>query len=217
VKTLLSPARAAALALLLAAALVGGWAARERLLAAVGGFLVAVDPPAKADALLVLSGEVAERAREAADLHREGWARTVVLTTPELHRAEIELRDLGIRIPEEHDVAREVLLHLGVPPGEILRVPEAVDSTEAEALAARAFARARGWRRVIVVTSPYHTRRARSLFREVFGKAGIEVRVVASRHARFRPATWWRDRYAVRLLVIEYEKLLFYALPGHER
>ena len=199
------------------AALLIAWALRERLLAAVGGFLVVRDPPARADAILVLSGDVAERVREAADLYREGWSRTLLLTTPVRVPAALELERLGVRIPTEPEIARGVAEALGVAPGDLVALPGEVESTEAEARAARAFAAARGWRRLIVVTSPYHTRRTRRLFREVLGAAGVETIVVPSRHGAFRAADWWRDRAGVRNLVIEYQKLLFYALPGHER
>lgn len=190
---------------------------RGRLLAALGGFLVVRDPPARADAVLVLSGEPAERVWEAADLLREGFAPRIVLTTPVALPARAGLERLGIRLPAEPDLARQVALGLGVGPEAVLQVPATVESTEAEALAARAWFRAHGWQRVIVVTSPYHTRRARRLFREVFGAAGIEALVVPSRHGRFRAEDWWRDRSNVRDLIVEYQKLLFYALPGHAR
>lgn len=185
---------------------------RERLLAALGGFLVVRDPLAKADVILVLSGEPTERAREAADLYREGWAPKVVLTTPEPPPGHAELVALGVRIPLEPEIARTIVVGLGVSAADVLQVPTVINSTGSEARAFHAWMREGGWRRAIVVSSPYHTRRVRSLFREVFGKSGTTVAVVPSRHGEFQPGDWWRRRSGVRNLIIEYQKLLFYSL-----
>jgi uncharacterized SAM-binding protein YcdF (DUF218 family) len=203
--------------LLVVVALALLWTARERVLVGLGEFLVVSDPPAAVDAILVLSGEPTERVWEAADLLREGRAPLLVLTTPLRPPAAAELAARGVVLEGEPEVARRIAAGLGVPPAAVLQVPDAVDSTEDEALAFRRFAAGRGWRAVAVVTSPYHTRRTRALFREVLGPAGIRVSVVPSRHGAFRAADWWRRRAGVRNLIVEYQKLLFYALPGHQR
>lgn len=204
--------------LLLAGVIAGAlWIFRERALTALGGYLVASDPPAAADAVLVLGGDPAERAWEAADLYREGWAPRIVLTTPLTAPAVAALAARGVVLAEEPQLARQVLQGLGVPAEAVLPMPEFVNSTESEARAFRAFAAGRGWRRVLVVSSPFHTRRSRTLFRQVMRETGIEVRVIPSRHGQYRAADWWRGRQDVLTLIIEYQKLLFYALPGHAR
>jgi uncharacterized SAM-binding protein YcdF (DUF218 family) len=203
--------------LLLLAALLAAWLARAAVLTAIGGFLVTGDRPAPADAIVVLSGAPAERVHEAADLFREGWAPRVLVTAPAPRPAELALARLGVRVPTEQEGARAIAVGLGVPASAFDVVPGPVDSTAAEARALRALAAGGGWRRVLVVTSPYHTRRVRGLFRRALGGVGVEVLVVPSRHSDYRPGDWWRDRTEARNLVVEYQKLLFYALTGSGR
>lgn len=194
-----------------------GWLLRLPLLRTLGGYLVAGDQPAAADAILVLSGDSSERVWEAADLYREGWAPLIVLTTPETSPAVARLAARGVAIPSEPEIARQILNELGVPAEAVLQVPATVDSTAAEARNFRTFTVGRGWQRVLVVTSPFHTRRSRLLFRQVLGSIGIDVRVVPSRHGSFRGEDWWRERSGVRNLIIEYQKLFLYAIPGQVR
>jgi uncharacterized SAM-binding protein YcdF (DUF218 family) len=54
---------------------------------------------------------------------------------------------------------------LGVPASAIVQPPESVDNTGQEANMLRAMAQERHWRRVIIVTSKYHTRRTGFAFR----------------------------------------------------
>src|SRR5439155_26852537 len=60
----------------------------------------------------------------------------------------------------EHD-----LIERGVPKDKILRVPQEGDSTLEEAETLAKVVQARKWHSAIVVTSNYHTRRARYIFR----------------------------------------------------
>jgi len=193
------------------------WLTRERVLTALGGFLVVADPPAAADAIFVLGGEPAERAWEAADLYREGWAPRIVLSTPRTAPAATALAARGVAVAGEPQVARQILQGLGVPDEAVLQMPASVNSTEAEARVFKEFVAGRGWRRVLVVSSPFHTRRSRALFRRVLSATGIEVLMVPSRHGEFRAGDWWQERQRVKDLIVEYQKLLFYSLPGQGR
>jgi len=56
---------------------------------------------------------------------------------------------------------------------------------------------------VIVVTSNYHTRRARYIFRRVFPQ-GMEVRVASARDGDFDPAHWWEKRKSIKELTREF-------------
>src|SRR5262249_25211300 len=62
--------------------------------------------------------------------------------------------------------------------------------------------RQRNWRSVIVVTSNYHTRRARYIFRKVFPQT-IEVYVASARDGDFDPDLWWTKRKSIKQLIRE--------------
>src|SRR5205807_2307666 len=71
---------------------------------------------------------------------------------------------------------------------------------EAETLAK--VVQARKWHSAIVVTSNYHTRRARYIFRHVFPR-GIDVRVASARDGDFDPEAWWEKRKSSKLFMRE--------------
>jgi uncharacterized SAM-binding protein YcdF (DUF218 family) len=148
----------------------------------------------KADALIVLSDDnfYADRATRAAELFREGKAPVVVASGRRLRP------NAGIAELMEHD-----LVERGVPKEKILRFAHDADSTQEEAEALGKLARTKKWRKVIVVTSNYHTRRARYIFRRVFPQ-DIETRVASARDGEFDPEHWWEKRTATKRLMREF-------------
>ena len=151
------------------------------------------DPLNKADALIVLSDDnfYADRATRAAELFREGKGSLVVASGRRLRPT------AGIAELMEHD-----LIERGVPKDKILRVPQDGDSTVEEAETLAKLAKAKKWHSAIVVTSNYHTRRARYIFRRVFPQ-GLEVRVAGARDADFDPQAWWEKRKSTKLFMRE--------------
>ena len=152
------------------------------------------DPAGKADALIVLSDDnfYADRATRAAELFREGNAPFIVASGRRLRP------NAGIAELMEHD-----LVERGVPKDKILRLAHDADNTREEAEAVARLAKERKWRGVIVVTSNYHTRRARYIFRRVFPQ-GIEVRMASAHDGDFDPAHWWEKRKSIKELTREF-------------
>ena len=179
-----------------------------------GRFLQHEDPLQKADAIFVLAGARVERALEAVDLYKEGWAPFIVLSGGRVEAGEYWLRQRGITFPREGDALRIMMGQLGIPSSAILQPPESVDNTGQEANVLRAMVQARHWRRVIIVTSKYHTRRAAFAFRRGLEHTGAEPIVRASRYDSSDPARWWRHRADLRFASSEWLKLLLYRLGG---
>ena len=179
-----------------------------------GRFLQHEDPLQKADAIFVLAGTHAERALEAVDLYKEGWAPVIVLSGGRIEAAESWLEQRGIKFPRETDALRVVMGQLGVPSSAIIQPPESVDNTGQEANMLRAMVQAHHWRRVIVVTSKYHTRRAGFAFRRGLERTGAVPIIRASRYDPSDPARWWRTRADFRFAGSEWVKLFFYRFGG---
>jgi uncharacterized SAM-binding protein YcdF (DUF218 family) len=148
----------------------------------------------KADALIVLSDDnfYADRATRAAELFREGKAPLIVASGRRLRP------NAGIAELMEHD-----LVERGVPRDKILRFTHDADSTREEAEALLKLVKTRKWRKTIVVTSNYHTRRARYIFHRVFPQ-DIEVRVASARDGDFDPQRWWEKRKSTKELMQEF-------------
>jgi uncharacterized SAM-binding protein YcdF (DUF218 family) len=89
------------------------------------------------------------------------------------------------------------LVERGVPKERILSFPQDADNTREEAEALKTLVAQKGWKRVIIVTSNYHTRRARYIFRRVFPRE-IKMAIASARDADFDPSTWYEHGRAVR-------------------
>ncbi|MBI4238488.1 MAG: YdcF family protein [Deltaproteobacteria bacterium] len=172
-------------------------------------WLAVSDPVAPADALIVLGGD-ATRAIDAAKYFRQGIAPIVYISQPVVEASFRRLEEFGIIYPREADVARAVLIANGVPESQIRSGSDPVISTveEAEALERRLPESAQ---RVLLVTSPYHVRRTRFIFRRAM--PGRVVSVVAST-AELYPRRWWTRQDVARAVVLEGMKFAFYLLGG---
>jgi uncharacterized SAM-binding protein YcdF (DUF218 family) len=169
--------------------------------------LVVTEVPLEApDALVVLASHEWERIPAAASLAAASPRAAVVLTVPR------RFSELSCHLCGERP---RWLNRLGVAGDRIVEValpPEA--GTWEEALAVTEAARARGWRRLLIVTSAYHTRRALWSFRRaVHGDRDVGVRSAAG-FSRLRPSRWWASVEDAWYLGYELAALAKYALLG---
>ena len=199
--------------LVLAAAVVLGGTAfllRAPILAWIGRQLVYTDAMVKADAIVVLAGGSPERELAAADLYAAGYAPQVVLTQePEPAAMEI-LRRRGVRMPRTIDERQRYLHELGVAAGHLTVLDRPVKSTIDETGLVVGWSHGVGARTVIVVTSAFHTSRARFIFDRAFRGSGVRLLYHAAAADEFRPDTWWQDRVTLRNGLIEWQKTVFY-------
>jgi uncharacterized SAM-binding protein YcdF (DUF218 family) len=168
--------------------------------------LVAEDPPAPADAILILGGGAGSRQLRALALYREGLAPWLISSgeAPHLPDFARSFADIGTDFLVARGVAREAILLL----------PDTT-STRDEATASLALAQERGFRSLLVVTDDYHTGRSRLTFRRAFRGSGIEVRMVGVHPPWFQTASWWSEERPLLAVIGEYEKLVFYLLKGY--
>ena len=157
----------------------------------VGSWLVVRDEPAASAAIVVLSGEVPFRAMEGADLYNQGWAPEVWLTQDRDPRKEAAVAPLGVELFVDADASRRILEAMGVPTDVIDVIPGAVRNTADEVREISKKLSQTGGERVIIVSSKFHTRRVRTLWRRlVENDSGVIIRP-ATRDP-FDGARWWR-------------------------
>ncbi len=180
------------------AILAAGFVFATPILQTLGDFLVIHDPLGPADAVVAISGDgTGERAGTGAALVSEGYAPWLILSGsstghPQGGAAADMLRDaLGTGLPRERII-----------------VENQSESTFENARNTLRIMQARGLRRAIVVTSPYHTRRAARVFRAVYLPHGLEVRVSVARNSFFVMDRWWTRKRDRGIVVREYGKLL---------
>jgi uncharacterized SAM-binding protein YcdF (DUF218 family) len=164
-------------------------------------FLDMEDPLETADAALVMTGDPGfERTTAAARLVCAGRARLLVLTGgepwPGDSAASLRARALGEGVPSDR-----------------IRLEDRSTDTRESLVNVAPILEEEGVRSLILVTSPYHQRRASLAARRAF--PGIRV---LSRPVRTRPwppvRPWWRDAGTRRLVFQEYAKLVYYGLRG---
>ena len=68
---------------------------------------------------------------------------------------------------------------------------------------------------MIVVTSNFHTRRTRYLFRRVFAGSRVEIRVYPVQDDFFSPVEWWTRDWDTEEVVLEYIKMALSFLRYH--
>lgn len=156
----------------------------------VGHWLVRPDPLAPADVIVVLSGTMPARAAEAARIFRMGYSHKVWITRP-VSPAD-ELARMGIPYAGEEDYSSEVLIHEGVPAQAIRILPEIIVDTQQEVEEISRDARAEGDSRVMIVTSPQHTRRVKALWLKLVGRNPALI-VRGSPQGGFDADHWWRN------------------------
>jgi uncharacterized SAM-binding protein YcdF (DUF218 family) len=158
-----------------------------------------VDEPAvHADALVVLSDDnfYGDRATHASELFRQGVAPEIVASGRKLRP------DAGIGELIEHD-----LIERGIPKEKIVVYNQEADSTREEAEAVAKLAVARHWKSLVIVTSNYHTRRARYIYEKVM-PASVSVSVASARDGEFDPQHWWEKRHSIKLFTREWAGML---------
>jgi uncharacterized SAM-binding protein YcdF (DUF218 family) len=130
-----------------------------------------------ADAVVMLGGGLTPSSSEIAGLHltKAGDRIIMALEMIRLGKATVlicggasEKTDEGVKV--EADLFKQALLDRRVPVPEIISLGACID-THDEAVRTRALAEQRGWRRILLVTSASHLRRAVATFRTL----GMEV------------------------------------------
>jgi uncharacterized SAM-binding protein YcdF (DUF218 family) len=169
---------------------------RELWLPPLGTFLQQTDKPAVSQAIVPLAGERA-RVLFAAGLWHKGLSKQFIATNQPIALPGIE-----------HDYAQLVALEArqqGIPTGAIIQLSRQAHSPFEEALLLRDLSLRKGWRSLLVVGSPFETRRIRLMYARVFAGTEVKVRVVAPPN---NPGEWWKTSEGLAEVLGEYGKLL---------
>lgn len=185
------------------------WLWRAPLLTALGRFLDVSEPPAATDFVMVLGGDHNNRPAVAAALYKAGLAHQVLV--PAVHRGVDILENLA---PPEEQVIRGVLTARGVAQGDVLTLNSDVDSTENEAVALAGFLNDHPGVSVTVVTTDYHTRRARWIFERRCGGRAAALHFASAPANGFGASDWWRSERGFTTYLNEYSKLILYWFRG---
>jgi uncharacterized SAM-binding protein YcdF (DUF218 family) len=147
-------------------------------------------PPSPADVILVLGGETPRRSAKAADLFKAGLAPRIVVSGG-----------------GDATIIRRYLIQEGVPADRIT-IEDRSTTTWENALFVAPLLRSHNARRVLLVTSWFHTRRATGTFRRAAGDLRFSPVAAEYSWAAYNSPWWEQTKDVAR----EYAKLAAYAV-----
>jgi len=166
----------------------------QATLSALGSYLVCSETPQPSDLILVLAGDFyGPRVLKGAELATEGYAPRVLISgTPYQGRPEGEF-------------AIAFLARQGYRTDSFESFGHAAGSTIEEAIALRPELARRGVKRVLLVTSAHHSRRALIVFKTLC--SGIRFVSVPAPDPYYHADGWWRNTSSRRLFTSEWTKI----------
>ena len=184
-----------------------------RVLKCLGDFLVYDDPLERSDAAVVLNTglEYYPRLIEAASIYKNDLAEKVIINGNRKTDSLRDLETMGFETccPWYEDRVR-ILEMLGVPEYDVISisVEDAYDTiTEAKAVGTETVKQ--GYKKIILITSKFHTRRAAHIWKNIYEEK-LKVASVSAKTDPFDPASWWKDGRQVRWVLAEYGAWIFY-------
>ena len=169
-----------------------------------GFFLDTPQPPPRAsDAIVVISGdEQMARFQEGVNLYQRGFGHFLVFSGAAY--------DNGT---SNADVMHSLAVVRGVPDAAILEESQGGD-TWGNAVFTRQVLEEHGLHSAILVTSPYHARRAKLTFDAAYAGSGISLMVHAAPDSQWRKLSWWQQTETRRLTFTELQKLAYIFATG---
>ncbi len=170
------------------------------ILIGTGYYLSPQDEPKKADVIVVVSGgQITSRAEKGIELFKQGYAPKLIFSGAAL--------DDGL---SNAYAMRDQALSAGISQDAIY-IDEKSQNTYENALNTKKIIDSLGLKKIILVTSPYHQRRANQTFESVLGK-NYEVIGISAFDDRWSKSQWWRRGFTLFISVSESWKLLYIAV-----
>ena len=166
----------------------------------MGDFLVLNEKPEKVDVIVVYSGDSGERTLKGIELLKAGYAEKILFSGGVVYD-DVRMADLM----ENHAIK------LGVEPQNIIKEREA-GSTYENALFTKEILEKYKYKKIILVTSNYHSRRSYLTTRKVFKGSDIGIITVASSDEF--SSNWWKKGRSILILINEYAKIVGYYFQG---
>ncbi|MDY7000531.1 MAG: YdcF family protein [Thermodesulfobacteriota bacterium] len=168
-----------------------------------------LEPGQVADAIVVLGGSYF-RPLYAADLYIEGRAPVVYVGRVIPPKEAKILKEVDVDLPLQEEAYRRILVRKGVPQEAVRLYGHRLISTAQEAQALKGIFKGEP-RTLILVTSPFHVRRAKLIFEDILPEC--EILAVGSPYEPF-PKKWWTTQQSALKVVSETSKFLFYLAGG---
>ncbi len=162
----------------------------------LGSWLAVEDPLEKVDAIVAISGDTGARADTAITLWKAGWAPLIVFSGAAIDPESVS----------SAEIMRREALRQGVPESAVLAEGASTTTEENAAEVAKLMA-GRKLHSAILVTSPYHQRRAAFEFHRAFDPRGLVFRNHPASDPEWNAFLWWRQEPVRSRTLLELAKL----------
>lgn len=171
----------------------------------LGFYLSPQSKLSKAEVIVAISGgETATRTTEAVKLYQDGWAPKLIFSGAALDPSSpSNARIMAIAAEKE-----------GVPATDIY-LDETSTNTRENATNVASIVTSAGFKSMILVTSPYHQRRALITFQRAFGSDVVIINH-SSYDQAWRRSAWWATAYSRSLTMSEFQKVVFEEAFGNK-
>jgi uncharacterized SAM-binding protein YcdF (DUF218 family) len=157
-------------------------------------------PPKKADAIIVLGGEIeGERTRKAAELYHQGIAPKLILSDG----TRMSWRTMAV------DEVAALAAASGVPKSGLL-LEKHSRSTYENATYTKKVMLEQGLDSAVVVTTDWHAKRTQMTFDKVYLGTDIALSYCGTPDSRSDFTAWWKDGEKQQTVLTEWAKLLIY-------
>ena len=180
-----------------------------------GRYLYLQDEPQKADIIVLLAGSPVVRTLAAADYYNQHLAPEIWVSRGGIERPEL-IPDIDLSNFGNSALSYKILESRGVPPSAIIRDPVWMASTMDEAERFKTFSQGKNYKKIILVTSRYHSRRSYIIFTSILGD-DVQVISLPSKYDPWQGEKWWTTRSGAKNVVLEYQKLLFFYLERFKK
>jgi uncharacterized SAM-binding protein YcdF (DUF218 family) len=176
---------------------------RSFVLDKAGNFIYEEDELKPADVIVVLAGEEKESVEYAAYLFREEWSKKDRII---MSGGPLVWKYSWASLMKEHAE------YLGIP-GKNILLEDKSRTTEENARFTKEILQKYKYRSLILVTAPYHSKRACTIFRKVMGK---DIKIISApvKNSWFKFNDWWKRKRDRSMVLSEYAKFLWLWIFG---
>src|SRR5881409_2427425 len=162
----------------------------------LGSWLAVEDPLEKVDAIVAISGDTGARADTAITLWKAGWAPLIVFSGAAIDPESVS----------SAEIMRREAVRQGVPENATFIEPNST-TTEGNATEVAKLMTQRKLGSAILVTSPWHQRRASIEFSRAFEPHAIKLRNYPARDSQWNAVLWWQHEPMRSQTLLELAKL----------
>ena len=180
---------------------------RRSIMISYAKFLIIDNAQKDADAIIILSGNPMTRISRAIELYERGFSKRIMTTNTS---------SMVNYIEKYYMVKSEDLVNFTVVEKRLIEIIPSVKgevtSTIDEAINVAIYVKKEQFKKVIIVTDAFHSRRSQFTFSKIFNKIApnVIIEVAAASNDVYNENNWWKTDIGFRIYIIEGIKFLYY-------